>query len=248
MTKPDKTLKDLLLERVAHEEATLTQHPDVTLLADYLDNHLTEPAIDEIREHLAVCGACREELRHLDEPIEEFAPRTTEQRARQWAAFQSIGRRSAAGNPFFPQLGFAYGLAALLLVGFAGSLWWRTSSTGTLPNLDQAHLSPTSPGPSRETDSLAEIVLGQESPGLFLTLNLTNMEPFPAYALVIFNDPRPERPHQRITGLARKEAGNFTVMLPRNLLEEGVFWFVLEGRRDKEVAELAAYRVRISLP
>lgn len=253
MTKLDKTLKDLLLERVAREEAALKQHPDVALLADYLDDLLDEPEMEAIREHLSICDACRKELRHLDEPIEglmEFADQSAEEKARQWQELQGLMGQPPPSpiprKPLFRQVSFAYGLAAMLLLGWVAT-FWRLTSPDALPNLDQAYLSPTAPGTPREATTTPEISLEAGSPGLSLTLNLSDMASFSAYALEIYADPRPERPRSRITGLARKPGGNFTVFLPRDQLEEGIFWFVLKGESGAEGKELAAYRARVKL-
>ncbi len=247
MTHKGKTLKDLLLKRISREEAALRQHPDVAVLADYLDDLLTEPEVEEIREHLSICRACRKELDHLDEPMEEveaYANLPAEEKARQRMLLNpALNQR----KPLYQRLGFAYALGFIMLLGWLGTLW-RGSSPAALTNPDQAYLSPMSTSAPRETVPQQEIVLEADSPGLLLTLNLSNMEGFSAYVLEIYEDPRPEQPRNKVRGLTRKRGGNFTVFLPREMLAEGDFWFVIKGARGPLVEELAAYQAKVLLP
>jgi hypothetical protein len=110
----------------------MSDHPDETATAAYLDGTLPEGGRDRFEVHLAACDACRAGVALLTRPSQQEPPREMVERARRAAAVRSRSLR--------PGL-----LAAAAVVAVASGLWLRGA------------LVPSSPPPPVERGSESDL-------------------------------------------------------------------------------------------
>ena len=261
MTDPSATFPSQVRLLVADARRRLTEHPEPRELLAYHEGELTIEDRDRIQDHLAICGVCartvldmtvfpdiepRDVARRLADT--EVADELAELRAR---LVVESSRTAAFRRPVrFVPLSAALPIAASLIAAIIGlSIWILSLLPYTRPEINAGidELRETAlrgDGPDVETSVRFEA--GQMSRTLIFpffdeeahTQGDYSLEVTDSFGLTVW----------RSDGFETSSLyGNFTLRLPRDLLEPGTYRFTLLGHSDGKPVVLANYFVRLEI-
>ena len=239
------------------QERAVTEHPGADQLVDFQEGRLDPAGIQRLREHLASCSTCRQELLLLQEFDSEVADDSTllpteQATERSWERFRAVraDRRSTAGptetGPSFRLLMAASLVVALGVGALLGVTW--VSRDGLAGVADSGSpfifdLDPTGTRLLRDAAGVHEVVVPRGMDPLVARLNLSDLTSHDAYEVDVSDGKG--RLALRRDGLVRHRTGSIAFMIPRSSLPEGTYTVSLTGIDSGERVELATFAFRI---
>jgi Putative zinc-finger len=236
----------------------LAGHPSPAELVDYHFGALPPEEADALQEHLAFCRECSQVVLDMvafaRPPEGEPAPPAVDL-DREWDRLQArLETRTPKPGPrppgSRPSRKLPWALAAASVISALGLLGWNLNLRDRLeearrPSADiaMAHLAPERPGAERATEAPTRVEIRPEQRKVFLLLNLGDLREFPEYRMeladpegsVLWAEP----------GVPRQEDGTFSLEIPAEMLEAGVYEVRLSGGRDGESIPLARYSFEV---
>ena len=215
-SKPD--LREAIRALATEARAEAGDHPSPDVLLRYARGALNEQESDRLQDHLAVCPECTRHLLDLRtfpavEPIEPERQLSELERERQKRHLDArIQRMRARTLGWVAAGGWAAAAAAVAIL-----VLLPQDGARHLVNVQSVPLNPVGTSTERSTEKPRRIARGDGD--LLLTLNLGETTQGTDYSLSIAD----ERGETRTLSeeLRRHSNGTFTVLIPRDLLDDG---------------------------
>ena len=141
-------------------------HPSEETLESYAMGSLDGPAMATVEEHLLVCVQCQEELKEADSYVASMRNAAAGLELEEEARKEGWARISGALT--FRRIGWAMAIAALLIIGMALRVSWRSPSVEPLALV-------------LETNRGSELQRAPAGRPLILSLDATGLPVLPAY-------------------------------------------------------------------
>ncbi len=246
----------------AQQERALTGHPDSDALLAYQEERLEEREQADLRDHVAVCESCQQDLLTLKAFDEDVADDSTVlpspfETARSWQRFEQARARnlepagSVDDTPRWRHWGWLLAAGIALALGasvFLRDSWQGGSPVATLGSPVVFDLDPEGSTVLRSAENRTQVVVPPGNGPLVPTLNVGDLTIYDGYFAEVFDEG--EKRLLRRDGLARDEQGRITFLVSRSEWPAGIWTVRLFGSADPssggaEPTMLAAYTLRL---
>lgn len=247
---------DGLIDRAVAELAgkarrEVSEHPSVDRLVDYQEGRLHGSAAAVVRDHLAVCTQCADEMLELAAFDQEHDPAlepSEDAVEEDWASLQRAlnSTPTAATSTRAPRRRFllhapwmrAAAVVSLVLALGLMTFWLGDGGDRWPGNPFFFEMRPVEENLVRSAVQIQRVEVPPRMNPLIARLNLGGQTPYESYSIEALSS----------TGEAvwmreaqRQPAGNFLAVLPRKTFPAGVYRLRLIGRDDGREIELAEY-------
>jgi hypothetical protein len=237
----------------AEKKTKATGHPSIEDLLTYRSGELSSEEKDRIRDHLADCSESAEEILAL-ERFESEQPQREELRLSDDVMeddFKRLSGRlptsSVVQRRFRFQNQRIWAAAAMVAIAVGAAAWLtirQPAKPQPIQNVDVIDLFSTKD--SAERDPRADEWTALSQGYTLLVLNVSRLEEFSTYELEIKEWLAKDQVVRKVSGLRRREKGNFTLLVPKGFLPTGRYTLTLMGiAEDGDRVRLAVYPIAL---